>query len=709
QDPDSDGNPTTSLPFADERTEIAALLMAYVMRHKVSDQGITDLLDMQNIITPGKAPRSKYLRLKALGADVPGAERHFYCLDCLGYVGKATDESQARCENCDRDIDLVSCPFFPVMPLKEQIERILAQPNLKWLPRNSRGDTIRDVADGIEHARLSADFSSHDISLLWNTDGIRVFEKSSFAIWPVQCEILQLDPAVRKQNMLMPALWFGFSKPNMTTLLTPFTKELQDLSGGFSCLKQGEKVHVRVFAAACSVDAVARCAVRNCKQFNGFYGYGWCYHPGGSSYEYLDPAPERRTARKHLEEATEGTAAVPVSGVKGPCLAMTLPRFDVVDGFIPDYQHCACLGVMRQLLKLWLESEYHDCPWYVGRKVSLLNSLLLAVSPPTEIKRTPRKFEDRAYWKASELRALLLFYGYVVLKPVLPRQFFKHFTLLSYGVYLLLKDEITKRDLREARALLEKFVLQMGALYGTTNVSHNVHQLLHLTDSVEAWGPLWATSCFPFKGRNAVLLNYFAGTQCVGEQIARTFILWQQLSLWADRIEVPEGRAFFERMVGRQTIGRTGVRLPGDVVVYRRQSFSGTDIRLEAVLENHLGFLPLHITYYKRFQCNGILWHTEAYSMPKRVNCVAQLQDASVGIIQALAVYLVLIEKLQLARNVPFVDTQLGIPFVAVREGTRTGVVTACSPNALKRKCVVMERTAASFFVVALPNEVERD
>ncbi|KAG0425203.1 hypothetical protein HPB47_027606 [Ixodes persulcatus] len=91
-----------------------------------------------------------------------------------------------------------------------------------------------------------------------------------------------------------------------------------------------------------------------------------------------DPAPERRTAWKLLEKATEGTAVVPVSRVKGPSLAMTLPRFDVVDGFIPDYQHSACLGIMRQLPKLWLESEYHDCPWYIGRKVSLLNSLLLA-------------------------------------------------------------------------------------------------------------------------------------------------------------------------------------------------------------------------------------------------------------------------------------------------------------------------------------------
>lgn len=132
--------------------------------------------------------------------------------------------------------------------------------------------------------------------------------------------------------------------------------------------------------------------------------------------------------------------------------------------------------------------------------------------------------------------ALLLFYGYVVLKPVLPLVYFKHFTLFSYGVYLLLKAEITQQDIREARALLEKFVVQMGVLYTARNVSYNVHQLLYLGDSVETWGPLWATSCFPFEGRNAVLLGYFSGTQHVGEQIARTFIWWQHPCLWADKI-----------------------------------------------------------------------------------------------------------------------------------------------------------------------------
>ncbi|KAH9360343.1 hypothetical protein HPB48_019562 [Haemaphysalis longicornis] len=167
----------------------------------------------------------------------------------------------------------------------------------------------------------------------------------------------------------------------------------------------------------------------------------------------------------------KGALAAPCKGVTGPCLAMTLPRFDVVDVFIPDYQHCACLGVMRQLLKLWLKSKHHKCDWYIGTRTSELNSLLLAITPPTEITRTPRKFEDMLYWKASEMRALLLFYGYVVLKRVLPLVYFKHFTLLSYGVYLFLKAEITKQDIREARALLEKFVVQMGVLYTARRVA----------------------------------------------------------------------------------------------------------------------------------------------------------------------------------------------------------------------------------------------
>ncbi|XP_042147830.1 uncharacterized protein LOC120835975 [Ixodes scapularis] len=370
--------------------------MAYTLRHKDGDKATADLLRMLNIIAPGRVPQWKCMLLKTLHADAAEAEKHFYCSACIGYLGPCGEVSQ--CENCGAEPDSEYCPFFLVLPIKEQLQRILNQPDLKLRSETPpTGDFVSDISDGQEHIRLCSDFSSNDLSLIWNTDGIKVFEKSMYDIWPIQCQIIQLDPTVRKANMLVPAIWFGFSKPNMTTVLTPFVKELQELATGFPCVRDGKTVITRVFAVVCSVDAVARSAVKNCKQFNGFFGCGWCCHPGGPHYPFLSPPPQRRTKDAHMLEAEEGTPEAAVNGVKGPSIVMTKPRFNPVDGFFPDYQHCVCLGVMRQLLKLWLDTEHHSQPWYIGTKLVAMNAILLGILPPTEVTRTPRRFEDRAF------------------------------------------------------------------------------------------------------------------------------------------------------------------------------------------------------------------------------------------------------------------------------------------------------------------------
>lgn len=75
------------------------MLISYVLRHKISDEGTADLLNMINTIDPGKVPRSKYLMKKDFGADVSEPEEHFYGLYCKGYLGQETCERQVCCEN----------------------------------------------------------------------------------------------------------------------------------------------------------------------------------------------------------------------------------------------------------------------------------------------------------------------------------------------------------------------------------------------------------------------------------------------------------------------------------------------------------------------------------------------------------------------------------------------------------------------------------
>lgn len=50
-------------------------------------------------------------------------------------------------------------------------------------------------------------------------------------------------------------------------------------------------------------------------------------------------------------------------------------------------------------------------------------------------------------------------------------------------------------------------------------MTYNVHQLLHLTDSVEDLGPLWSHSCFFFEDLNGDFRDLFHGTQNIDGQV----------------------------------------------------------------------------------------------------------------------------------------------------------------------------------------------
>lgn len=76
-------------------------------------------------------------------------------------------------------------------------------------------------------------------------------------------------------------------------------------------------------------------------------------------------------------------------GVKGFSELDALPTFNTVDGFTPEYMHSVCQGVVRQLCNMWLDSSNHEEAYYLGRRVEELDERLMAISPPSEITRSP--------------------------------------------------------------------------------------------------------------------------------------------------------------------------------------------------------------------------------------------------------------------------------------------------------------------------------
>ncbi|XP_077061893.1 uncharacterized protein LOC143714556 [Siphateles boraxobius] len=350
------------------------LLMSYVLRHNLTGVALEDLLAMFNEHFPGLVPATSYLFHKAygqFGQYVP----HFYCIDCESYMGPS-ETAPKNCFSCRAEFDIEKNlrvgSYFLVLTLSTQIEYVLEKSDTHLNKRESIPGIVSDIQCGAEYEKLkqSGRVGADDISIIWNCDGIPVFNSNNIQIWPIQCQIIELLPKDRQANICIPCLWFGNSKPNMVTFLTAFVSQLKELEENGIKWRDSENIEhsSKVHSLICSSDSVARPLLRNTKQFNGKYGCDFCLHTGGGPYIWETPEPPLRNETDHFQHAILATPANPVMGVKGPSPLMELGSFNMITGFVPEYQHSVCLGVTKQITSLWLDSKHHNKDWYLGSK-----------------------------------------------------------------------------------------------------------------------------------------------------------------------------------------------------------------------------------------------------------------------------------------------------------------------------------------------------
>ena len=122
------------------------------------------------------------------------------------------------------------------------------------------------------------------------------------------------------------------------------------------------------------------------------------------------------------------TTGMNTFGVKGLSYLSLLGSYCPVDSMGIDYMHGVLLGVMKLLLKLWFSSENSSEVFSHTKQVKEVDKRSLSIKPPDDITRRPRSTEHHIkYWKASELRSLMLYYGPIVLKGVLENELYEHF------------------------------------------------------------------------------------------------------------------------------------------------------------------------------------------------------------------------------------------------------------------------------------------
>jgi len=93
----------------------------------------------------------------------------------------------------------------------------------------------------------------------------------------------------------------------------------------------------------------------------------------------------------------------------------------------------------------------------------------------------------------------------VVLKYLIKPNVYAHFLVFHVAITILCKHDIIKNDklIDYANSLLKFLVIKFQSIYGKEYMSHNIHNLLHITSDVKKFGSLDEFSAFMFENFNA--------------------------------------------------------------------------------------------------------------------------------------------------------------------------------------------------------------
>ena len=371
-----------------------------------------------------------------------------------------------------------------------------------------------------------------------NTDGCSVSKSSKVSAWPIFLQLNELPPHARKRHLFLAGVWVDNVHPPLNYLLIQTIQELRILYQErlIWCPNGTDKVTSRFISLICSVDSGTRPAVLNMTQYNGKYGCTFCYAEGTNNEGRHTYQIEKKTRkekvsdrtdteiREHMKEAYEkGTK---IKGVKGLSAMMMLPKFDLALGPIVEAMHNLYLGVAKQHTSLLLFGQA-TATWYCGKpqQLAAINIRLSKIRPPDLISRAPRDISTVKQWKASEWRNWLLYYCIPCLENIIPRSHLDLLTSLSGAAYILNKNSISIEELKEADQLLRKYMKGFQILFGTKNMSFNIHLLSHLISTVKNWGPVWAHSAFPFKSCNKKIIDSITSPNGRPLQIAIRFAM----------------------------------------------------------------------------------------------------------------------------------------------------------------------------------------
>ena len=536
-----------------------ALLMSLHMaeQNHLTLKAFVDSVKLLNsLFSTPVIPNTVYLLDKLLHSSA-GIQRYFYCGKCSHSFGKrdSSVEPMLECPECNfvsKITDLTKATYLVVFPLQLQIELLLKNEKVrealrspKELVENRNPNEFSDIYDGKSYKDFANSLMENNndtivISLIGNTDGTPLFKSSNYSIWPFFGSINELPAAMRMRHLLLGGLWFGNKKPSMDLYLQPIVDHLIELSEGFNIKVDNAEVSVKVFMIGICVDSGARGQVQGLNTHSGYYSCNWCEIPGEyHTNKVVFPFPEipcmKRTHESIVEHAREclgNQRLAYVFGVQYLSSVARVPKFDLVSGMVLDYPHNMLFGLARTMLEEWLTNTSRGS--YIGAPDDILelDTKIMKLTPPIEVRKAVRKISDRAYWSMREFENWILTYSIPVLTGILPLRYLEHWSYLVQAMFLLCRQKMSRQDIEAGHKLSLRFGRDAEYIYGKSFMTYNLHIFCqHIAENVVRWGPLFGVNTYCYEAGNKDLKSLLHAQRGVPHQIHRALSYRQASSI----------------------------------------------------------------------------------------------------------------------------------------------------------------------------------
>lgn len=214
------------------------------------------------------------------------------------------------------------------------------------------------------------------------------------------------------------------------------------------------------------------------------------------------------------------------NGIKGHSPMLLFDDIDIINSVPVDIMHCVMLGIVKNLIEIWIGKKRIPAPPYREYKIKScesrknLEKRICAMKPHSNFQRKPRSIFEVENFKATEFMHFMWYYLRYALIGILPTRIVKNFEKLSYK---LCQKEIKKEEIKNATEMLMDFADEYEDIYRPGAVTMNLHLVRHFHSMIIHCGPVWCYDMFGFENYIGVLKGLVCGTSDVLLQVASKY------------------------------------------------------------------------------------------------------------------------------------------------------------------------------------------